>query len=67
MTEKKEFCENCQRWLEHEIGYCPLFPNKSPTGPKETGKKWDECICLMHTCYQAPKRRSRKGAPTYRD
>lgn len=60
MTERKEFCETCQRWLEHEVIYCPLFP-------EALEEKWNECICLIHTCYQAPKRRSKKSAPTYKD
>ena len=68
MTERKEFCETCQRWLEHEVDYCPLFPDAQP--PRNAGRpgvKWTDCICLLHTCYTAPKRRSRKGAPTHKD
>ncbi len=68
MTERKEFCETCQRWLEHEVGFCPLFPDAQP--PRNAGKpgvKWTDCICLIHTCYQAPVKRRRKNAPTYKD
>ena len=68
MTEAKEFCETCQRWLEHEVDYCPLFPDaQPPPAPGGPGEKWNECICLMHTCYQAPVKRHRKKAETHKD
>ena len=71
MTEPKEFCESCQRWLEHDQRYCPLFPDVKP--PRRinlafpfVGKKWAECVCLIHTCYEAP-RRDKAASSTYRD
>ena len=82
MTEPKEFCESCQRWLEHDQRYCPLFPLAygpmrklkhpihTPMGTDTHGsapiKKWKKCVCLVHTCYEAPKR-NKTTAPEYRD
>ena len=71
MTEPREFCETCQRWLEHVQRLCPLFPDVKPGnsdgyGPGRPLKKWNICVCLIHTCYQAPER-DRDTAPTYSD
>ncbi|KKM65286.1 hypothetical protein LCGC14_1492840 [marine sediment metagenome] len=70
MTESREFCESCQRWLEHDQRMCPLFPDVGPGtryGPGTTPlKKWTRCMCLVHTCYVAEKC-NRATAPTYRD
>ena len=59
MTKPKLFCEGCQRWLEHDQSYCPLFTNIAPPYDSlmfEPGKKWTKCVCLVHTCSEAPKR-----------
>lgn len=77
MTEPKVFCGMCLRWLVHDQGYCPLFPDVKP--PNEyalfpssgkPGKKWTACCCLTHTCYDARElsvEPDPENAPTYRD
>ena len=60
----KIWCKKCLQWLAHEIRYCPLFPKVAGT------KRWDECVCLVHTCFDAKAagiKRSKKTAPTYTD
>lgn len=69
VVEPRVFCESCQQWLEHNQYYCPLFPDVNP--PQQpwytrVHTKWTECVCLVHTCYDAPKR-DKKDAPTYKD
>ena len=44
------WCVSCQRWLVHDKWYCPLFPDVNISPP---GKKWDKCVCLIHTCFEA--------------
>ena len=69
MTEPREFCESCQRWLVHDQLYCPLFPDTLTAAMVYLAAKrlkWDRCVCLVHTCYEAPKR-DRAEAPEYRD
>ena len=63
MTDDRVFCDNCQQWLQHAQTYCPKFPSVSPPVDR---KKWEECVCLVHTCHRAPIR-GRDTAPTYRD
>lgn len=52
-------CPTCRKTLHHDKRYCPLFPEVQP--PPELsfddkrmtrvpGKKWDRCVCLVHTC-----------------
>ena len=58
------WCKRCLRWLEHDINYCPLFPKA------EGFKKWSECCCLVHTCYDAKAagiKRDKRTKVTYRD
>ncbi len=67
MTESREFCESCQRWLEHDQRFCPLFPKVRAVRRGTILAKWAKCMCLVHTCYEAPVLRHRSDAPTYRD
>ena len=71
MTNDRVWCVSCQRWLKHDQGYCPMFPDvlppmvvrrleytiDTPMGSTDykviTGKKWAECVCLIHTCFEA--------------
>ncbi len=70
MTESREFCESCQRWLEHDQRFCPLFPDvravRGYGSSKRTLPKWIKCACMIHTCYDA-ERRNPSMAPTYKD
>jgi len=66
-------CGRCRKTLPHDKRYCPLFPEVEPppgivcvdTGfglkaQRVPGKKWDRCVCLVHTCYDlAAMRRGR--------
>lgn len=64
------FCASCQRWLEHNQEYCPLFPAvavKPRMWDLGSGEKWKECVCLVHTCFGAKKVKDRRTAATYRD
>ena len=49
MTEPTTFCDSCLRWQVHDQAYCPLFPDVTVIGVK----KWQECACTVHTCYDA--------------
>lgn len=68
MRTKKEsprvWCKECLRWLEHDTGRCPLFPET------EGIKKWTECCCLVHTCFDAKAsgiKRDKRTSVTYKD
>ncbi|KKL97839.1 hypothetical protein LCGC14_1830390 [marine sediment metagenome] len=50
IRETYVWCKSCQQLLEHDRGYCPLFPNVEPV----RGKKWTKCVCTVHTCYDNP-------------
>ena len=86
MTEPRVFCDFCLRWLEHDQRYCPLFPlaygpfrkMRTPiltpmgldTHESKPIKKWAECVCLVHTCFDARElgvEPDPENAPTYRD
>lgn len=82
MTEPGEFCESCQRWLEHDRRHCPLFPMTygptrklkypihTPMGTDTYGsapiRKWKRCTCLEHACHEAEKR-DKAAAPACKD
>jgi len=60
MPDETYHCDPCGKTLRHNTGYCPLFPEVEPPediGYHEgkpirlAGKKWDRCVCLIHTCY----------------
>ena len=60
----KVWCKSCLQWLAHDLRYCPLFPKVAGV------KKWDECVCTVHTCYDAGAagiKRDKRTAPTYSD
>jgi RNA polymerase subunit RPABC4/transcription elongation factor Spt4 len=63
VEKERVWCERCQRWLQHDRERCPLFPQAAGV------KKWSECVCLIHTCFDAvpAKKRSKRNAATYRD
>lgn len=48
-----------------------VHDQRCPYTSKVVGvKKWKECWCTIHTCYDAKKagvKRSKKDAPVYRD
>ncbi len=48
-------CNTCEKDLGGHSRYCPENPVKAST-------KWDECVCYVHTCYDAKARR-RPPAP----
>lgn len=58
------WCKRCLRWLEHDTVYCPLFPKVAGE------KKWSECCCLVHSCYDAKAggiKRDKRTKETYRN
>ena len=55
-------CQTCKQRLWHNKRYCPLFPDVVPpfhwTGfeaIRVQEHKWENCVCLIHTCYDADK------------
>jgi RNA polymerase subunit RPABC4/transcription elongation factor Spt4 len=60
----KIWCKRCLQWLVHDKQRCPLFPKVAAI------KKWSECVCTVHTCYDAKAtgiKRNKRSAPTYVD
>jgi RNA polymerase subunit RPABC4/transcription elongation factor Spt4 len=60
----RTWCDNCLQWLEHDVRYCPLFPEVFGI------KKWRKCVCLVHSCDDAKAagvKRDKKSAPNYQD
>lgn len=49
-------CSHCLKRLRHDMSFCPLFPEVEPP---HGCKKWDRCVCLVHTCYDAAALRRR--------
>ena len=47
---ESHYCPRCEKTLRHDKGYCPLFPEVEPPHGHE---KWSQCICLVHTCFDA--------------
>lgn len=35
-------CESCGKRLYHNKRHCPLFTKRT---------LWNECVCLIHSCY----------------
>ena len=50
-------CDNCEKELGGHSIYCPKNPAKD-----KDGHKWDECVCYVHTCYDAKALRAAKNA-----
>ena len=66
MTAATYTCPRCKKTLAHDKRYCPLFPEVEPPAElsfddkhmtRVPGKKWDRCVCLVHTCYDLDARR----------
>jgi len=62
-------CPRCEKDLLHDKRYCPLFPEVEPPDDigyhegkpfRLAGKKWDRCVCLIHTCYDIRAMRARR-------
>ena len=46
-------CDRCGKVLWHDQRYCPQFPGvEPPPWLGQPGKKWPQCVCLIHTCYE---------------
>lgn len=46
-------CDSCEKDLGGHHRYCPENPAR--------GHKWSECVCFVHTCYDAKALRAAKG------
>ena len=53
MTDKPtNICPSCEKDLGGHSIYCPK-------NPAETRTKWKECVCFVHTCWDAKARRKK--------
>lgn len=49
-------CEMCGKTLWHNQQYCPLMKKDEEALMTKRGEtRWDECVCLIHTCYNKNK------------
>jgi len=62
--KERLWCDRCRQWLVHDKRRCPLF------SPVAGVKKESECVCTIHTCYDAKAlgiKDTKRTAPVYQD
>lgn len=60
---KKNICQSCEKDLGGHRIWCPKNPAKAYPDGGEAVKKWTECVCFVHTCWDAKAARRKTVIP----